>query len=547
MAGRTRCPDGMRHTGRFMHDEKNDMMEENLMMIEENLIRLILATLTHPINVKRISAQVAKYYPCILSTRNPRLIWLLAMWVVSVDGRYHDVVEEKIRRIEAGEIRIPIADAPYVCLAKAACELHKRNLAIAKKLLTSITTATDPLMNGVNDPDLQIAAWHLLAVVLKLQYQYKASIDCTQKAKALTGDDEVLKATLSLNELWCLFQMNEGAARELLARIKPIIDRTGDPYSIGFLHFVLARIEQRTDSLDKAMKEINEAIRQLKDCRSSLRLRCLGQKAIISQLMARRENNPRKRTEAVAMLDEVIAACGTDEWNRTVHCNALITKGYLALDTHDYENGHRYADQAHLLSNGDAVLRARALVLWARLIVDHLSDGSSNPEIARTAKTKIEEAEKIVSGIDHRRLQIRVAIWRGKISLLRDISDATDAARCLEKATRLLRPEDKDSLRAQCDALRVRLTSVTLPRLPLTQMRTLTSADLMEVGCGEKLLQQHKSDLVCSMYIDLNVRSLSELARRTGWGRVGIRKMLRERGLRPLESNLYSRASHVKG
>ncbi len=315
---------------------------------------------------------------------------------------------------------------------------------------------------------------------------YEPALHHIQQAKALSTEMEAprLVAVTNIHESWLLFQRGQRKeAMRLLDEAQAELSATGHVLSLGNIESARGRYVRRGGEYARALQHFERAIqlygeqsREHPNLARALVNAAYAKRLIALELLSRPKlgrakgaNHSRFRQLCQDAL-ELLRQAG-EIYRRTQHETgmgaALVTTGYLHLDTGDIDEAARAAGKAFDLGRDkqDNILMARARTLQATIQNDHVEEQldacNDIAESAHLARAYAEEAVALAMLTQNKRLLAGAYLVSGTVAANAFFCDWRTAKSFAAKTTKLLSDDDLDHLSKQLAALKSRILQAT--------------------------------------------------------------------------------------
>jgi tetratricopeptide (TPR) repeat protein len=417
----------------------------------------------------------------------------LAQWV---DLGYRDVefLDELVKRFPPERCaRMRLQEFLQLRMAEAFCAMGYEDLDRAIELLDFVLKAEREL----RDQRLAAIAHFWQGRSHRKKGEYDEAMRHVVRGRELMQaiGAPKLAAVIQIQESWLLFQQGHSAeALRLLNQAKAQLVDTDDALSLGNIESAKGRIERQAGKYTEALAHFDMAVelyaRRDPDHRNLAR--ALVNVASVKRLVAlqlRKRIDARAKTsrparhktesptrgaagalvrysqicrEALQQLQRAGEIYSLHHYYSGI-ASVLVSTGYLHLDSGNIELGSQEALKAYELAHdkNDHIHMARARTLQCiaenARIDEQLGEDADAAVYANQARIHSEEAVHWAELTQNRRLAAEAYVARGMMFANDFFQEWEEAKRCVDHASALLGPEDRDHLWEDLMALKIRI------------------------------------------------------------------------------------------
>ena len=416
----------------------------------------------------------------------------LAQWV---DLGYRDVefLETLVKRCppkrRAG---LRISEFLQLRMAEGFCAMGAEDLDRAIELLDFVLKAEPEL----RDERLAAIAHFWKGRAHRKKGEYDAAMTHVVRGRELMQSigEPKLAAVIQIQESWLLFQKGQlDEALRVLDEAKAHLADTDDALSLGNIESARGRMERQAGKYAEALAHFDKAVelyaqrdpnhrnlaRALVNAASVKRLIALqlrkridaragkpGSRRQGSSAAGRAEGYLARYTQICSEALEQLQRAGEIYAQHHYYsgtASALVNAGYIHLDSGNVELGASEALKAYELARdkSDHIQMARARTLQAMAentrVDEQLGEDADAAVYASNARRYAEEAVQLAELTQNRRLAAEAYVARGMVFANDFSQEWEEAKRCVDHATSLLGPEDRDHLWEDLMALKMRI------------------------------------------------------------------------------------------
>ena len=421
------------------------------------------------------------------------LVVRVAQWV---DLGYRDIdFLHKLLAKFPTDVRGRMTLSAYLQLrmAEAFCAMGEEDLDRAIELLEFVLKAEPDL----GDQRLAAIAHFWKGRSHRKKGEYDAAMAHVVKGRSLMQAIPApkLAAVIQIQESWLLFQTGQsGDALGLLEEARTQLAETDDALSLGNIESAKGRMERQAGKYTEALEHFAKAVELYarRDPNHRNLARALVNAASVKRLIALQL---RKRIDARAgssksgrgeVLSPTRGASGSlarytqicrealEELRRageiySLHhyyggiASVLVSTGYLHLDSGNIELGVSEALKAYELARdkNDHIHMARARTLQCMAenarVDEQLGEDADAAVNANNARLYADEAVHWAELTQNRRLAAEAYVARGMMFANDFFQEWEEAKRCVDQATAVLGPEDRDHVWEDLVALKARI------------------------------------------------------------------------------------------
>lgn len=490
------------------------------------------------------------------------IIVRLAQWV---DLGYRDVefLDGLVKRFPPKRrARMRLKEFLQLRMAEAFCAMGVEDLDRAIELLDFVLKAESEL----GDHRLAAIAHFWMGRSHRKKGEYDEAMKHVVRGRELMQAVHApkLAAVIQIQESWLLFQKGDSAkALRILDEAKGQLGDTDDALSLGNIESAKGRMERQAGRYAEALMHFDKAVElhARRDPNHRNLARALVNAASVNRLIAlqlRKRIDARAETakpksqksesltrQAPGHLARYTQICreALEQLQRageiySLHhyysgiASVLVSMGYLHLDSGDIELGAQEALKAYELAHdkNDHIHMARARTLQCiaenARVDEQLGEDADAAVYANHARMYSEEAVHWAELTQNRRLTSEAYVARGMMFANDFFQEWEEAKRCVDHATALLGPEDRDHLWEDLMALKTRILRAS------SMDETLRAWS--EGILGDKTFQQiteEFAEIVIPKVWQREGKKVSRVSSRLSISPKKVRRVLRNAGL----------------
>ena len=416
----------------------------------------------------------------------------LAEWV---DLGYRDVefLETLVKRCPPEDrARLRIGEFLQLRMAEGFCAMGAEDLNSSIELLGFVLKAEAEL----SDKRLAAIAHFWKGRSHRKKGEYDQAMTHVVRGRELMQSihEPKLAAVIQIQESWLLFQKGQLAeALRVLEQAKSHLAETDDALSLGNIESARGRMERQAGRYAEALAHFDKAVelyaqrdpnhrnlaRALVNAASVKRLIALQLRKRIdaraakpasrrqaSSFASRSESHLARYTQICSEALEQLQRAGEIYAQHHYYsgtASALVNAGYIHLDTGNVELGASEALKAYELAHdkSDHIQMARARTLQSIAenthVDEQLGEDADAAVYANNARRYAEEAVQWAERTQNRRLAAEAHVARGMVFANDFFQEWEEAKRCVDHATSLLGPEERDHPWEDLMALKMRI------------------------------------------------------------------------------------------